>query len=174
MQNAEFPDELSEAEKAEPERSIKRLFLAGQDMAESRAAAEFLLSQELPGDVRRALETAIPVAYARPWGRTNTIGALCDHWFPPREDLKRLHDALILARNKVYAHTDEEMEARGITDVSDIVGQPGPIFATSWNPLNPELLPAIVDLTLLQEQRFNRGALLLQRRLRDERATEAT
>src|SRR5437016_4095876 len=70
-------------------------FLAGQDMAECRAAAQFLDSQHLPGDVCRALETAIPVAYARPWGRSNTIGGLGDHWLPPRDD-------------EVYAHTGEE------------------------------------------------------------------
>lgn len=137
-------------------------------MAESRAAAQFLVSQHLPGDVCRALETAIPVAYARPWGESNTIGALGSHWLPPSEDFRRLHKALILMRNKVSAHTDEEIEARGITDVSEIAGMEGPLYATSWTPLERELLPGIEELTAFQEYRFNAGALLLQRALRGE------
>ena len=165
----DIPDELSDAEKAEPGRAVKRLLLAGQDMAECRAAAQFLDSQHLPGDVCRALETAIPVAYARPWGKSNTIGALGDHWLPTRDEDVQLHGALILIRNKVYAHTDEEIEARGITDVSDIGGLDGPIFATSWTPLNRELLPAIVDLATAQEFRFNAAAMLLQRVMRKQR-----
>lgn len=44
--------DLSPEELAEPERSLKRLVLAGQDMVEARAAAEFLLNRnDLPGDV---------------------------------------------------------------------------------------------------------------------------
>jgi hypothetical protein len=54
---------LSSLELGDLDRSLKRLVLAAQDMIEVVAAANFLLQRhDLPGDVRRALETAIPVA----------------------------------------------------------------------------------------------------------------
>jgi hypothetical protein len=163
-----LPDELSKAEKAEPVRAIKRLLLAGQDMAECRAAAQYLDSEHLPGDVCRALETAIPVAYARPWGHSNTIGGLGHHWLPKAEGARSLHKALIHIRNKVYAHTDEEVEARGIEDVSAIAGVPGPLFTTAWRPFNRDLLQTIVELASSQERRFADGAKLLERALRKQ------
>jgi hypothetical protein len=55
----------------------------------------------VPGDVRRALETAIPVAL--PWGKSNTIGGLEDHWLPARPDLLDTHKKMIRVRNTVYA-----------------------------------------------------------------------
>ncbi|HEX2459770.1 MAG TPA: hypothetical protein VHJ58_06440 [Vicinamibacterales bacterium] len=102
------PDEV-----AEPERSFNRLLFAVQDMGECRAAADFLQERyDIPGDVRRALETGALSAYARPWGKSITIGALGDHWLPRDPKQRGLHDALIQDRNKLYAHTDDEVGAR--------------------------------------------------------------
>lgn len=57
---------FSPEELADLTRSVKRLILGAQDMIEARAAAVFLRERDdLGGDVRRALDTAIPVAYAR-------------------------------------------------------------------------------------------------------------
>jgi hypothetical protein len=66
---------FSQEELADVERSLKRLILAAQDVIEARAAADLLLERnDLPGDVRRALEAAIPVAYARPGAsRTRSV-----------------------------------------------------------------------------------------------------
>jgi hypothetical protein len=155
---------FSPEELADPERGIKRLLLATQDMAEARGAVEFLNSStHLNSNVRRALETAIPVAYSRPWGKANTIGALGDHWLPETPGWLELHRALIVIRNKVYAHTDEEINARGIVDISPMTGGAGPVFATEWVPLDPH--PAIAQLAARQRDRFSEGARELQERL---------
>lgn len=138
-------------------------------MQECSAAASYLHSATgIPGDVRRALETAIPVAYARPWGKSNTIGGLPDHWLPADGAARRLHEQLIDLRNKVYAHTDEEIDARQIEDVSSIAGVPGPYFVPAWHPLNEEVLPAIQQLTESQKARFVAGTHELQRRMRGD------
>ena len=132
---------FSPAELADPERSLKRLILAAQDMIESLAAATFLIERnDLPGDARRALETAIPVAYARPWGGSNTIGALEPHWLPERPDLRSVHNKMLFVRDKVYAHTDEEVEARWIHGMSEALRLPVPVVP-AWRPLNPDLDP---------------------------------
>ena len=161
-----FGVHFSAHELADLPRSIARLIFAAQDMAESSAAAAYLLERnDLSGDVRRALETAVPVAYARPWGKSNTIGGLESHWLPKRPDYQSLHTELINVRNKVYAHTDEEIAARGIEDVSAMAGVPGPFYVPAWHPLNPDLLPAIAELAKSQKQRFVEGVQELQRRL---------
>lgn len=131
---------FSPEELADLTRSVKRLILGAQDMIEARAAAVFLRERDdLGGDVRRALDTAIPVAYARPWGKRNTIGGLEDHWLPTRPDYRAVHNEMILVRNKVYAHTDEEIGARWIHDMSSI-GASEPVFVPMWRPLNSDLL----------------------------------
>jgi hypothetical protein len=158
---------FSPEELADLTRSVKRLILAAQDMIEARAAAVFLRERDdLGGDVRRALETAIPVAYARPWGKRNTIGGLEDHWLPTRPDYRAVHDEMILVRNKVYAHTDEEIGARWIHDMSSILGASEPVFVPMWRPLNPDLLdPRFIDLAEHQKDRFIEGFQQLQSRL---------
>jgi hypothetical protein len=158
---------FSADELADLERSLKRLILAAQDMIESLAAANFLLQRDdLPGDVRRALETAIPVAYARPWGKSNTIGGLELHWLPARPDLRAVHDEMILVRNKVYAHTDEEINARWIHGMSEAMKRPSPVLIPAWRPLNPDLLePLFLGLAESQKDKLGAGAVELQRRL---------
>jgi hypothetical protein len=162
---------FSAQELADLPRSIARLIFAAQDMAESSAAAECLLERnDLSGDVRRAPETAVPAAYARPWGKSNTIGGLESHWLPKRPDYQSLHTELINVRNKVYAHTDEEIAARGIEDVSAIAGVPGPFYVPAWHPLNPDLLPTIAELAESEKERFVEAVQELQRRLGSSRS----
>jgi hypothetical protein len=133
---------------ADWERSFKRLVLAAQDMLEAGAAAEFLLARDdLSGDVRRALETAIPVAYARPWSKSrskSSIGHLGGHWRPADPEGLAVHEALIMVRNKVYAHTDEEIGARWIHGM-DALLERQELLAPAWRPLNLELLPEIAE-----------------------------
>jgi hypothetical protein len=42
--------------------------------------------------------------------------------------LRTTHESLIFVRNKVYAHTDEEINARWIVDISADLGVEGPVF----------------------------------------------
>jgi hypothetical protein len=156
------PDEL-----ADLPRSTARLVFAAQDMDECSAAALFLLERDdLSGNVRRALETAVAVAYARPWGKSNTIGSLGDHWLPSTPQERFLHDDVIAIRHKVYAHTDEEIAARGIKDMSELAGVPGPLFVPVWHPLNPNLLRPIAQLAQSQKGRFVAAVQELQERVR--------
>jgi hypothetical protein len=127
-------------------------------MVECRAAVDFLRKgTHIPSDVRRALETAAPVAYARPWGKSNTIGALGTHWRPNRWDELALHEELIKARNRVYAHIDEEIGTLGVPDLSRMQAISGPAFVSAWHPLNLDLLPEIAELAESQKVRFVEG-----------------
>jgi hypothetical protein len=134
-------------------------------MVECRAAADFLQERtDLNGDVRRALETAIPVAYVRPWGKWNTIGVLGPERLPRRPEQVELHNGLILVRNKVYAHTDEEIGARWITGMDKALGVPGMPLVPAWRPLNLDRLPEIAKLAEGQKARFLDGVFDLHQR----------
>jgi hypothetical protein len=149
---------FSPAERADLERSARRLLLAAQDMVECRAAVDFLRQRtDLTGEVRRALETAAPVAYARPWGESNTIGALGSHWRPNRWDQLVLHEELIKVRDRVCAHTDEEIGARWVSDSSGMLGISAPTLLPAWRPLDLDLFPEIAELAESQKVRFVEG-----------------
>ena len=51
-------------------------------------------------------------AHSTGFPRSNSIGARERHWLELRK-----------VRNKVYAHTDQEIKARGIEDVGDALGR---------------------------------------------------
>jgi hypothetical protein len=157
---------ISSGELADPERSFNRLLFAAQDMAECRAAVKFLLERnDIPGDVRRALETGAVVAYARPWGKSNTIGALEGHWIPRDPKQRALHDELIDDRNKVFAHTDEEVNARWVAGAHWEAGalRKPTTFLPAWRPLTLDRLPEIGDLAETQTERFSEGIVELAR-----------
>jgi hypothetical protein len=145
---------FSAAELADPLLATKRLMLAAQDMQDAREAAESLASRVGPA---RPLETAIVVSYARPW-TASSIRPLEPHWLPKDEADLGLHEALLHVRDKLYAHTDDELGARGMQDVSAIVGSAEPQFAPSWRPLDRALLPDIVALASRQLERFRDAA----------------
>jgi hypothetical protein len=157
--------EFSPAELAEPERSFKRLVLAAQDMVECRAAANFLQERnDLSGDARRALETAIPVAYARPWTKSrkkSSIGPLGGHWRPSVSEQLALHNYLINVRNKLYAHTDEDFNARWVHGMDALLHSE--LLIPAWRPLNLDRLPEIAELADAQCARLAEGALELRR-----------
>lgn len=155
---------FSPAELADVERSVKRLVLAAQDMVECRAAVEFLgEGTDIPCEVRRALETAAPVAYARPWGNSNTLGALGTHWRPNRWDQVVLHEELIKVRDNVSAHTDEEIGAQSMSDISTMLETSMRSFVWPWHPLNRDLFPQIAELAECQRVRFVEGSRELVR-----------
>ena len=94
--------------------------LAASDMRQAAAAAGHLSSEHLNGDLCRALETAIVICYSRPFAGGNKAGTLGAEWAPPAPELVPLHDLLLGARDKVYAHNDRT-GARGIRDVRELV-----------------------------------------------------
>jgi hypothetical protein len=149
---------FSPAELADVERSVKRLVLAAQDMVECRAAVDFLgEGTDIPCELRRALETAAPVAYARPWGNSNALGALGTHWRPNRWDQLVLHEELIKLRNSVSAHTHEEIGAQWMSDISTMLETSMQSFLRPWRPLNHDLFPQIAELAASQKVRFVEG-----------------
>jgi hypothetical protein len=70
-----------------------------------------------------------------------------------------VHEALIMVRNKVYAHTDEEIGARWIHGM-DALLERQELLAPAWRPLNLELLPEIAELAKAQGARLAEGAYL--------------
>jgi hypothetical protein len=149
---------FSPAELADVERSVKRLVLAAQDMVECRAAVDFLgEGTDIPCEVRRALETAAPVAYARPWSNSNALGALGTHWRPNRWDQLVLHEELIKLRDSVSAHTHEEIGAQWMSDISTMLETSMQSFVRPWHPLNRDLFPQIAELAESQRVRFVEG-----------------
>jgi hypothetical protein len=67
---------MHESERNRLVNEIRRLRLAEADMAQVAAAADTLMHEHLNGDLCRALETAIAVCYARPFGSSNQVGVL--------------------------------------------------------------------------------------------------
>jgi hypothetical protein len=141
--------EFSQAERQDPVRAAKRLLLASQDMREAHEAAEWLI--ERPS--ARILETALAVSYARPW-TSAAIGELEDHWLPTADLDRSLHSDLLRLRNKLYAHTDDDLGARGVRDVSGMIGSKGITLVNEWRHLKAELLPVMSQLATSQQARF--------------------
>lgn len=140
-------------------------------MRQAAAAAEHLSAEHLNGDLCRALETAIVVCYTRPFASGNKAGTLGSEWAPPAPELVPLHDLLLDARNKVYAHNDRT-GARGIRDVRELVdledewpAAGGTIFAEEWIPIRRDALPTIVLLAKAQAARFIVEAESLRKQL---------
>jgi hypothetical protein len=146
-------ESFTPAELEDPLRAAKRLVLASQDMADAAEATALLIQR--PNS--RVLETALAVSYARPWTEAS-IAALDTHWEPAAETHQELHREIIRLRNKVYAHTDEELGARGVRDVSSLAGTPDPLLVSEWRTLKPELLPVFEELSKQQRTRFREAA----------------
>jgi hypothetical protein len=138
----------------------RRFLLAASDMRQAAAAADHLATEHRNGDLCWALETAIVICYSRPFARGNKTGTLGAEWAPPAPELVPLHDLLLDARDKVYAHNDRT-GARGIRDVRELVdlddewlAEGGPIFAEEWLPIRRDALPAIALMAEAQAARF--------------------
>jgi hypothetical protein len=107
------------------------------------AAATYLETEHLNGDLCRALETAIVVCYARPFDPRNKIGALGNDWVP-NDASAELHEILLAARDKVYAHTDRT-RARDVIDVGALIDIEH-AYAEQWYSLDRGKLPGITKL----------------------------
>ena len=123
---------------------IRRFQLARGDMLQVIAAVEALNAERVNGYLCRALETAIVVCYARPFGSRNAVGPLSTNW-PPISDDPELHAELMRLRDQVYAHTDKT-EARQVVEVSELLGLDSPAYTEGWHAIDREKLPAIAEL----------------------------
>jgi hypothetical protein len=68
---------------------------------------------------------------------------------------------LITARNKLYAHTDEEFGARWVAGYDGMLDTPQAPFIPAWRPLTLDRLSEIAELAESQKIRFGEGALEL-------------
>jgi hypothetical protein len=121
------------------------------------AAVDALAAENLNGYLCRALETAIVVCYARPFGKRNAVGALGDNWPPIVERFPDLHAQLLSLRDEVYAHTDRT-RARDVVDVGELLGLETPAFTEGWHPIDRSALPAISELARQLEQCLDAAA----------------
>jgi len=125
-------------------KEITRFRLAQSDMRQVLAAAQALHAERHNGYLCRALETAIVVCYARPFGKRNKVGPIHENW-PPLTQFPKLHAELLSLRDKVYAHTDET-EARQVVDVGEMLGSDEKSFTEGWSAIRRDALPAIAKL----------------------------
>lgn len=126
------------------ELELTRLRLAQVDMRQVIEAATVLSEERLNRYLYRALETAVVVCYARPFGRLNAVGAIDEDWESIRQ-APNLHKELLRLRDKVYAHTDIT-EAREVLDVAEMFDLDSPAWTEGWRPISREALPKIVAL----------------------------
>jgi hypothetical protein len=145
---------------SERNRLIKRqtaLLLAASDMDQAAAAAR-ALQTEADGVLARALETAIAVAYMRPFtGRPP--GRLPDEYFPSTSPDSERHAELKTLRNKVYAHTDaasgRSTSLKAATRDGDVVSVE---WREQWVPIPRASLPALIAYLEEQRERFRSEA----------------
>ena len=134
----------------------RRLALAVLDMRQAEAAAR-LLERQVDVHVRRALETAVAVCYARPWLDSNKDGKLKSRWRPTGDDV-RLHELLIGLRMRTYAHNDPLGGRKPLATI-----EAGVVTSTGeeWIPLPRKDLVPIAKLCAKQAERFQGGLVTL-------------
>jgi hypothetical protein len=141
-------------------RQLARFAFAESDMYQASAAARLLLLQG-PDDVHaaRALETAMVICYARPFGRNNGIGPLPVKYAPQDERGRAMHDVLLMLRSKAYAHTDAE-SGREITNITGMGGgKARDRYGERWFSINRDAIPATIELCEAQADRFIDAAM---------------
>jgi hypothetical protein len=68
-----------------------------------------------------------------------------------------LHEELIRVRERVCAHTNEEIGAGWVSDSSGMLGISAPALLPAWRPLGRDLFPDISELAESQKVRFVEG-----------------
>jgi hypothetical protein len=125
-------------------------------MRQAVAAARLL---QVTSDVHgaRALETALVVCYARPFGSNDGIGPLSRETYAPVGTGElTLHKDLLWLRDKAYAHTDKA-SGRSIKTARLTATSSEP-YAEHWIALNREALPLVIALFESQAIRFSAEA----------------
>lgn len=148
-----------------------RLGLAATDM-ESVAAAAAALAPHRPAPgsaeeplhnpfapVDDILDVGLVVTYARSFTGKAELGS---KWRPPAGPDRDLHQALIAARSRVYAHADHTAH-RSIIDTSRLLGEEGePVFGVAHTRISGETLRRLAAMCEAQAARFAVAAAELE------------
>jgi hypothetical protein len=125
-------------------------------MKQAAAAARLLEMAAHPME-RRALETAVAVCYARPWGKNPGLPWLDPKWRPDLGLGRTLHNRLVKLRNQVYAHTNLPKAGRSATAIAVVDAnsfREGGWIAEGWKPLDRDTIPSIIEVCEPQASRF--------------------
>ncbi len=141
----------------EDARSLWKMFYAGQSFEHARAAAEYVLQNNIADDnpVFYPLMTAIYVLYGKPFRKSRVVGSLGEELIPP--EYQELHRDLLKHRDKILAHSDaSEFDWFDVGQANQVrlVRRPtDKSLICSQLQANPSLLPHIISLCLeLQEK----------------------
>ena len=141
------------------------LLLAASDFDQAAAAARALDAEEEDLAMMRALETAIAVCYSRAFTQS-TLLKLGSEFAPAAGTADaELHEVLMAARNKLYAHTDREGGRRTMARTAT---QPSQETAglVEWReeflPFPRGYIPEVLDLCSRQAERFRGQAAAIQ------------
>jgi hypothetical protein len=141
------------------------LLLAASDFDQAAAAARALDSERENLALMRALETAIAVCYSRAFTQS-TLLKLCSEFVPPAGTADaELHEVLMAARNKLYAHTDR---AGGRSTTTSVATHPSEETAglvewrEEWLPFPRGYIPEVLDLCSRLAERFRGQAAAIQ------------
>jgi hypothetical protein len=151
-------DVVSESEQNRIRNEIRRLRLAASDMEQVASAAETLAEVRLNEGAERTMHTGIVVTYVRPFKNTG-IGSLdAAEWGPKDPSDRKIHDAVVALRDKVYAHTDRT-QLRDVEDTSALLGfKGGPTYAEASVSLSSAGLTRIGSIAAAQAKRFDEAA----------------
>lgn len=156
---------MHESERDRITKEIRRFELAAWDMDAAAGAAQALDERAAPG-ARHALEAGMVVCYARPFTNTDDwIKPLRTEWLPEDDRNRRLHDILLILRDKWAAHTDRA-SGRDVVDVGAMWGDDEPLYTATWRDgIRHEVLPAIRALCEAQRDRFRKERQRLEAQL---------
>jgi hypothetical protein len=144
-------------EEFEDAKLLWKMFYAGQSFEHARAAAEYVLKENISADnaILYPLMTAVYVLYGKPFKKSYGVGCLGEELIPV--GYQELHRDLLKHRDKVLAHSDTsgfEWFDVGQANQVRLVRRPtDKSLICSQLQANPALLPHIISLCLeLQEQ----------------------
>jgi hypothetical protein len=137
-------------------------------------ACSFILDQKMDENhpVYYSLITSIYVLYGKPFKHSNVVGKLANDIVPPKH--RQLHELLLKHRDQLYAHTDPKSfqlpNFGGANQVRFAVSPGADVgeieirnFVTQFKA-RPPLLPDIVDLCRMLQEKANYHIQKLQKR----------
>jgi hypothetical protein len=143
-------------------RRLRAIVCAWEDMDTAASGAEWWLevnrSSAVPMPARRALETGVIVAYARPFvdARANTLPKMNPAPGLPSE-LVAAHDEALVRRHRADAHTDDQSGFRGVVgsetkSLAELAAATE--VAHSWGPPGVQLMQQIIELARRNQEHF--------------------
>lgn len=124
-------------------------------MKQAGAAADQVVSgPQMNGDAERVMVTGLVVTYARPFSKSNTLGAVSGQIAKIDDERDReLHKWLCSRRDDLYAHNDMT-EFRGVLDWYEMFGIGRGSYAEQYTSIGKAVLSRIADLAYEFERRF--------------------